>query len=242
MNKIEPGSNLTNQQIYNLMNDVGLKDSHLKKLPIEVIRIIFSYLGATDLEKARGVSKVFKQLTEDPKVLQAVARQLNIPVKMTDPVPVVRKLLVFHEILSDLYILQQKAEGQPYKLILRKDFLERHKEVEKKLNKFIQKNPDHPAIPVLKNIISSTEQMKYPQDEAKRDILKNALARMPPGSWIKSQSLNNPTGYFIYRDITTGEVKEKYYTGNMQLQEKEYIERNPDRKVELEYESAKSKL
>ena len=231
-----PGPTFTDQQLINLMNDPGLKDSPIKKLPLDAIRLIFINLGVNDIEKARLVCRTFKTLADDKVVLQAVARQLNIPVKTTDEPNVVRKLLIFHEVLKDLYSITQK-DGQTV-VQIKENYIELHEQAQKKLNNFIRKSPDHPAIKELKKIINSTVKEKYPKDIIRDDILRDALPKLPPGSWIKKQSLDNPTAYFFIHDPNTGEIKVDYSNEPDKIEElsQKFEKDFPNLQVVVEYE------
>ena len=111
-------SRLNDYEFKSALLDAGLKSSHFKNLPLEIIKLIFQELKIEDLQspKLRKVCKAFNQIASDPSVIGAVARRMGIEVLGTDDSKIIKDYLSLNDLLKkkipNAWMSWQKKEGE----------------------------------------------------------------------------------------------------------------------------------
>ena len=191
------------QQVYTVADQVmalrkdALKNSPLGKLPNDVLALIFTNLGATDINAMKMVCRQFKQIGNDPSVMRVVARQLNINLHGNENAEDLKKIFDlrenFRNCLKECIVVN--LDKETIKMIPEKcdELLPKLKELVAKAKENL---PRHPYIAQLENQIATMEVNRRIKHDSK-DYFTNmlyplALEKFPPGSFVLGNTFDGP--------------------------------------------------
>ena len=177
---------------------MSFQGSSFNKVPAELMRLIFSYLGVKDHQTLSLVCRNFKAIANDMKIWAAVARQLNIPLRKNDTLDVIKSILSLHEAMKKP--LETYFEFLDEQIILKdQDTKMVIEELRQELKKFEEKYKglDHPLYRKTRKELENLEIHKYPEEQLTKLALTCVLENRPAGAFCIFTSSANK--HLIYK-------------------------------------------